>query len=104
MAERELKEMIKGWKLDELHDFRAEVLVKMRKKALKKGIGNQVLAPFELYTYLLEVANFVNSRPITRIPDDGAYISPNNVCSSIRTIPTNKNPRHRVEFVQKLMN
>ena len=78
-AEKKLKEMVKGWKLDELREFCAEkgmkwrfttpkaphhngcaeALVKTCKKALKKAIGNQVLSPFELYTYLLEVANLV---------------------------------------------
>ena len=63
-AEKELKEMVKGWKLDELHEFCDEKGMKLRfttpkaphhngcaeacKKALKKAIGNQVLSPFEL--------------------------------------------------------
>ena len=38
--------------------------------ALKKAIGEQMLAPFELYTCLLEVANHVNQRPIGPIPND----------------------------------
>ena len=87
-AEKELKEMVKGWKLEELREFCAEkgmkwrfttpkaphcngcaeALMKTCKKALKKAIGNQVLSPFELYTYLLEVANLVNSRPIGSVP------------------------------------
>ena len=83
------------------------------KKALQKVIGNQVLSPFELYTYLLEVANMVNSRPIGRVPndpDDGTYISPNDILlgRSTSEVPQGpfretKNPRHRVEFVQKLV-
>ena len=41
-----------------------------------------MLSPFELYTYLLEAANLVNSRPIGRVPndpDDGTYINPNDI-------------------------
>ena len=132
-AEKELKEMVKGWKLAELREFCAEkgmkwrfttpkaphhngcaeALVKTCKKALQKVIGNQVLSPFELYTYLLEVANLVNSRPIGRVPndpDDGKYISPNDILlgRSTSDVPQGpfretKNPRHRVEFVQKLV-
>ena len=67
-AEKELKEMVKGWKLAELREFCAEkgmkwrfttpkaphhngcaeALVKTCKKTLQKVIGNQVLSPFEL--------------------------------------------------------
>ena len=88
-TERELKEMIKGWKLDELRDFCAERGMEWKfttpeawVKMCKKAIGNQVLTLFELYTYLSEVANLVNSRPNGRIPNDpdvGACISPNDV-------------------------
>ena len=101
-TEKELKEMVQGWKLEELREFCAEkdmewrfttpkaphhngcveALVKTCKKALKKAIGNKVLSPFELYLNLLEAANLVNSRPIGRVPndpDDGTYISPNDI-------------------------
>ena len=92
----------------------AEALVKTCKRALKKAVGSQVLTPLELYRVLLEVANLVNQRPIGRIPndpDDGTYICPNDILlgrasSEIPQGPfkgTN-NPRHRVEFVQKIMN
>ena len=60
----------------------AEALVKTSKSALKKAIGSQMLASFELYTVFLEVANLVNQRPIGRIPnypDDGSYICPNDI-------------------------
>jgi len=89
-AERELKEMIRGWDTEKLREVSAErgmqwkfttpasphqngcaeALVKSCKLALKKVIGAQVLTPFELYTCLLEVANLVNQRPIGRIPND----------------------------------
>ena len=101
-AERLLKELIKGWDIEKLREFSAEkgikwqfttpasphqngcaeALVKSCKMALKKAIGEQVLAPFELYTCLLEVANLVNQRPIGRIPndpDDGSYLCPNDI-------------------------
>ena len=91
----------------------AEALVKTCKSAFKKAVGSQVLTPFELYTVLLEVANLVNQRPIGRIPndpDDGSYICPNDVLlgrasSEVPQEPfkETKNPRHRVEFVQKIV-
>ena len=125
--------MIKGWdtnKLCELSAERemqwqfttpaaphqngcAEAMVKSCKLALKKAIGEQVLTPFELHTCLVEVANLVNQRPVGRIPndpDDGSYLCPNDVllgrASSL--VPQGpfrqtKNPRHRVEFVQKII-
>ena len=65
-AEKELKEMVKGWKLEEKgmkwrfttpkaphHNGCAGALVKTCKKALQKVIGNQVLSPFELYSHIL---------------------------------------------------
>ena len=66
-----------------------------------------------MYTVLLEVANLVNQRPIGRIPndpDDGAYLCPNDILlgRSSTEVPQGpfretKNPRHRVEFVQKVV-
>nr|XP_054772117.1 uncharacterized protein LOC129280088 [Lytechinus pictus] len=98
-AERELREMLEGWSADELKEFCAErgtdwrfvtplaphyngcaeALVKSCKLALKKAIKDHCLFPFELYTYLQEVANLVNQRPIGRIPtdpDDDSYLCP----------------------------
>ena len=133
-AARELREMIQGWNDCELKDFCAErgtewkfttpsaphqngcaeSLVKSCKIALKKAVGSQVLTPFELYTCLQEVANLVNQRPIGRIPndpDDGAYLCPNDMLlgRSSSTVPQGpfretRNPRHRVEFVQQIVN
>ena len=132
-AERLLKELIKGWDIEKLCEFSAEkgikwqfttpasphqngcaeALVKSCKMALKKAIGEQVLTPFELYTCLLEVANLVNQRPIGRIPndpDDGSYLCPNDILlgRSSSRVPQGpfretKNPRLRVEFVQKIV-
>jgi len=60
----------------------AEALVKSCKRSLKIAIGEQLLTPFELYTYLLEIANLLNQRPIgcfPNDPDDGAYLCPNDM-------------------------
>ncbi|XP_028413096.1 uncharacterized protein LOC114535956 [Dendronephthya gigantea] len=59
----------------------AEAMGKTCKRALKKVIGDQTLTPFELYTYLLECANFVNQRPICRVLNnpDGSYLCPYDV-------------------------
>ena len=132
-AERELREMIQGWNVQELKEFSAEkgmewkfatpaaphqngcaeALVKSAKNALKKAIGEQTLTPFELYTCLLEAANLINQRPIGRVPndpDDGSFLCPNDIllgrASSI--VPQGpfretNNPRQRVEFVQKIV-
>lgn len=91
----------------------AEALVKSCINALKKAIGEQILTPFELYTCMLEVAHLVNQRLIGRIPndpDDGSYLCPNDVLlgrasSEVPQGPfkETKNPRHRVEFVQKIV-
>ena len=95
------------------HNGCAEALVKSCKKALKTAIGKQVLTSFELYTCLLEVANLVNQRPIGRIPndpDDRTYLCPNDILlgRSTSEVPQGpfkptKNPRNRVEFVQRLV-
>ncbi|XP_071941070.1 uncharacterized protein [Antedon mediterranea] len=95
-AEKELKQMVRGWSEKELKEFCAEKrvqwkfttplaphqngcaesLVKSCKLALRKVIGQQTLTPFELQTCFMEVSNLVNQRPIGRIPndpDDGSY-------------------------------
>ena len=91
----------------------AEAVVKSCKRALKKAIGDQVLTPFELYTCFLEAANLVNERPIGRPPkdpDDGAYLCPNDMLlgRASAQVPQGpfqetKNPRRRVEFIQKIV-
>ena len=132
-AARELREMVQSLDSHQLCDYCAErgirwifttpaaphqngcaeALVKSCKRALKKAIGEQVLTPFELYTCLLEVGNLVNQRPIGRVPndpDDGKYLCPNDMLlgratSEVPQGPFNdtKNPRRRVEFVQKIV-
>ena len=84
----------------------------LQKKAIKRAIGEQKLTPFELYTGFLEVANLVNQRPIgwvSKDPDDGAYLCPNDMLLGRATseVPqgpfkSNSNPRLRVEFVQQI--
>ncbi|XP_041463438.1 uncharacterized protein LOC121414350 [Lytechinus variegatus] len=132
-ADRELREVIRGWDAQKLAEFCAskrtewkfttpsaphqngcaESLVKSCKYALKKAIGEQLLTPFELYTCLLDIANLINQRPIGRIPndpDDGSYICPNDMLlgRASRDVPQgpfrdSQNPRHRVEFVQQIV-
>ena len=91
----------------------AEALVKSCKRALKKAVGEHVLTSFELYTCLLEVANLVNQRPTGRPPNDpdgGSYLCPNDMLLG-RASPQvpqgpfeeTRNPRRRVEFVQKIV-
>lgn len=94
-------------------EWLCRILGKELQDQLKKAIGKQVLTPLELQTCLLEVANLVNQRPIGRIPsdpDDGSYLCPNDVLlgRASSTVPQGpfrhtKNPRHRVEFVQKIV-
>ena len=83
-AERELWKMVEGVHTKKLQEFSAErgmkwqfttpsaphqngcaeALVKSCKIGLKKAIGEHVLAPLELQTFLVEVSNLVNQRPI----------------------------------------
>lgn len=132
-AEKELRDMVKGFNKKEIANFAAEkgihwqfttpaaphqngcaeALVKSSKRAIKKAIGHQVFTPFKFYTVLLEAANLVNQRPIGRIPndpDDGSYICPNDILLGRATpaVPQGpfketRNPCHRVEFVQKIV-
>ncbi|XP_030829745.1 uncharacterized protein LOC100891320 [Strongylocentrotus purpuratus] len=116
-AQRVLKEFctVKGTKWTFIaphHNGCAESLVKSCKSALKRAIGEQILTPFDLYTCLIEVANPDNQPPIGRIPtdpDDGSYLSPNDMllgCASSdvaqEPFRETKNPRHRVELIQRI--
>lgn len=132
-AERDLKEMIRGWNNEKLREFSAErgiqwkfstpaaphqngcaeALAKTCKRALKKAIGEQVLTPLELYTCLLEVSSLVNQRRIGLIPndlDDGSYLCPNDLLlrRASSQVPQGhfketSNPGRRVEFVQRVV-
>ena len=87
--------------------------MKTVKRAIKKTVGDQTLTPFEFYTLLLEIGNLVNQRPIGRMPtdpDDGSYLCPNDMLLGRASTETpqgpfkeTENPRHRVEFVQKIV-
>ena len=91
----------------------SEALVKSCKLALKKAVGEHVLTPFELFACLLEVANLVNQRPIGRPPNDpdhSSYLCPNDMLLGRASsyVPQGpfeetRNPRRRVEFVQKIV-
>ena len=72
-----------------------EAMVKIVMISVKKTIGDKILTSFELYTVILEIANLVNERPITRIPTD---ICPNDILLGRATRQTMK-PRHRLEFL-----
>lgn len=91
----------------------AESLIRSVKNALKHAIGEQTLTCLELQTVVFEAANLVNERPIGLLsndPNDGPYLCPNDILlgrasSSIPhgPFPETNNPRHRVEFCQKII-
>ena len=90
-----------------------EAMVKTVKVALKKAVGDAVLAPFELHTCLVEIANLVNQRPIGCIPtdpDDGSYLCPNDILlgRATSTVPQGpfrqtKKLYHRFEFCRRIV-
>jgi hypothetical protein len=53
--------------LHELPLITTDVQSRLFKAALKKSIGDQVLAPLECQTLLFEAANLLNQRPIGRM-------------------------------------
>ena len=60
----------------------AESLIRSVKRCLTNSIRKQVLTFSELQTVLFEVGNLINERPIGRHPtdpNDGAYLSPNDL-------------------------
>ena len=89
------------------------VAIRVTKAELKKSIGDQVLAPLECQTVLFEAANLLNQRPIGRIPNDpadGTYLCPNDILLGQASTNTpqgpfreTKNPRHRYEFCQRIV-
>ena len=101
-ASRELREQIKGLEWDKIKAFgheqgivwkfspgdgpwyngTAEALIKTTKKALNASIGEAILSFSELQTYLMEVGQLVNQRPIgvfPNSPQDGTYLCPNDL-------------------------
>ena len=132
-ANKMLKSINEAWNWDELKSYGAEkgidwifsppdapwwngcseALIKSVKKAITVAVGYQVLTMTELQTVLFEAANLVNERPIGRHPtnpDEGTYLCPNDLLlgrASTR-VPAGpflktENPRHRFEFVQKIV-
>ena len=132
-ANEELQKVLKTWDWDELNAFGStkgmqwefipadapwqngisEALVKSVKKAMSIAIGENTLIFSELQTVSYEAANLVNERPIGRhptMPEDGSYLSPNDLLLG-RTLPRvpsgpfkqTSNPKHRYEFVQRII-
>ena len=59
-----------------------KVFSEINKESVEETAGDQILAPFEFYTCLLEVANLIIQRPIGRIPNDpndASYLCPNDL-------------------------
>ena len=132
-ANEELQKVFKTWDWDELNAFGAtkgmqwefipadapwqngisEALVKSVKKAMSIAIGENTLTFSELQTVCYEAANLVNERPIgrhPRMPEDGSYLCPNDLLLGRvpRRVPSGpfkqtSNPKHRYEFVQRII-
>ena len=91
-----------------------EALVKTVKRAQNCAIGDQVMTFSELQTCMFEAGQLVNQRPIGRVPsspDDGTYLSPNDMLlerSSAKTpqIPFENlaNENTRIGFIQQVVN
>ena len=133
-ADAELRRAIKDWNKEDLRNFCherhiewkfftptaahhngcAESLIKTAKLAIRRAIGEQSLTPMELQTVLFETANLINQRPIGRIPndpDDDHYLCSNDLLlgRASNIVPQGpfketRNPRHRYEFCQKIVN
>ena len=84
----------------------SEALIKSIKKAITIAIDENVMTFSELQTVCFEAANLVNERP-----DDESYLYLNDVLlgRSASRVPSGPfaqtdNPRHRYEFIQKVVN
>ena len=92
----------------------SEALVKSVKRGITAAISDHVMTFSELQTVGFEVANLVNERPIGRhptSPDDGTYLSPNDLLLGRATsrVPSgpfreSSNPRQRFKFVENAVN
>ena len=90
-----------------------ESLVKSVKVALGHVIGEQVLEFSTLQTVLFEVAELVNSRPIgchPTDPDEGVYLSPNDLLLGRSTSRAPRGPflessgsKRRYECIQRII-
>ena len=91
----------------------SEALIKSVKRAITLAIGESVMTFSELQTVCFEAANLINERPIGRhptSPDDESYLCPNDLLlgRSTSRVPSGpfvqtNNPRHRYEFIQKIV-
>ena len=132
-ANEELQKVAKAWDWNELVAFGAtkglqwefipadapwqngtsEALVKSVKKAIVVAIGESIMTFSELQTVCYEAANLVNETPIGRhptSPEDGTYLCPNDLLLGRSTprVPSGpfkltSNPKHRYEFVQRIV-
>ena len=114
-ADKELKDIITSINERELKEFSAnhsfdwefcapdapwkngcsEALIKSVKKSIKIAIGDQALTYSELQTFLMECDNLLNDRPIGRHPtqpEDGRYLSPNDLLLGHSTITVPHGP------------
>ena len=90
----------------------SESLIKSVKKSLKIAIGDQALTFSEFQTVLMECANLLNDRPIAgnpTSPDDGVYLSPNDILLGHSTTSVPQGPFNmtssklqRFKFVQRV--
>ena len=131
-ASKELKDIIKGLKQEQMKEYGAEMgmkwyfttpggpwrngcsesLIKSVKRAISCAIDKQVLMFSELQI-CFEAANLVNERPICHYPinpEDGAYLSPNHLLHGPATsrVPAGPfmepvNLKQRFRFVQQLV-
>ena len=136
-AERELKEMIRRWRDRASEDYRniqefisenqirwifntplaphhnglVESMVKSVKSARKKLTHDRVMTEEEYRTFLVEVKNLINSRPLWP-PNDGDLKDPAITCNDLlrpgnldhHPVQLNHgSPRSRYEYVQRLV-
>ena len=93
------------------HNGLVESIVKLVKSAMKKLTHDRVMTEEEYRTFLGEVKNLINSRPLWP-PNDGDIEDPPITCNDLLR-PGNLNhhpnhlnngsPRSRYEYVQKLI-
>ena len=91
----------------------SKALVKSVRKALAVAIGESIMTFSELETVCYEAANLMNERPIGRHPtslEDGTNQCPNDLLLGRSTPRVPKgpfretsNPKHRYEFVQRVI-
>ena len=90
-----------------------EALVKSVKRALAAAVGDAVMKFSELQTVMFEAAGLVNERPIGEhpgSPDDGVYLSPNDLILGRATTRVPQGPfkercsdKHRFDYIQSVI-